>query len=67
MGLTVELDGMHHFSPEQRAYDAIRTRYLQSAGIRVVRFSNAKVLNDLPGVLRKILSETPLPRGEGQG
>ena len=65
--LAVELDGMHHFNPKRRVYNANRTRYLESTGIRVIRFSNAKVLNDLPGVLRKILSGAPLPRGEGQG
>lgn len=65
--LAVELDGMHHFSPEQRMYDALRTLYLESSGIRVIRFANARVLMDLPGVLQNILMATPLPRGEGQG
>src|SRR6266516_1036085 len=43
--LAVELDG----AAQDR--DAIRTRCLQSAGIRVVRFENREVIENLEGVL----------------
>jgi len=65
--LAIELDGLHHFSPERRAYDAVRTRYLEGAGIRIIRFTNTQVNMDLPRVLQRILLFSPLPRGEGQG
>jgi very-short-patch-repair endonuclease len=38
--LIIELDGSHHDLPEQRNYDAERTRFLESAGYRVMRFWN---------------------------
>jgi very-short-patch-repair endonuclease len=65
--LAVELDGFHHFNPERRAYDSVRTLYLEGAGIRVIRFTNAQITSDLLGALQHILLLSPLPRGEGQG
>jgi very-short-patch-repair endonuclease len=42
--LAVELDGAAHFTPEGQAHDRTRTEYLNSEGIRVVRFENYQVL-----------------------
>ena len=42
--LVVELDGSQHCTPEEIAYDEKRTIYLQSQGLRVLRFSNLDVL-----------------------
>lgn len=52
--LAVELDGAHHFTEEGQAYDAKRTAYSNDLGIRVIRFENRQVFEDLEGVLRKI-------------
>jgi ATP-dependent helicase HrpA/adenine-specific DNA-methyltransferase len=41
--LAVELDGGVHCSDEQLAYDAERTKELEGAGIRVLRFWNNDV------------------------
>lgn len=49
--LAVELDGSIHLTPEQQIRDVARTEQLASYGIRVVRFSNTAVMNDLPDVL----------------
>ncbi len=38
--LVVEVDGSQHYEPEERARDDERTAYLESLGLRVVRFSN---------------------------
>jgi len=38
--LAIELDGAGHFTDEGREYDARRTEYLNSVGIRVIRFEN---------------------------
>ena len=51
--LVIEVDGGVH--DEQRARDAQRTRHLAKLGARVVRFSNARVLCDLPGVLAHLV------------
>ena len=47
--LIVELDGGQHTEHEER--DQARTRYLEAAGYRVVRFWNNEVLGDIDGVL----------------
>ena len=41
--LAVELDGEGHFTEEAEAYDANRTAYLNSVGVRVLRFENFEV------------------------
>jgi very-short-patch-repair endonuclease len=56
--LVIEIDGDSHFSEQGRAYDAQRTAYLESLGLRVVRFSNAEVMGNFEGVcteIRKVL------------
>jgi len=76
-GLAVELDGGGHNVDEQRLYDEERTKILEAANIRVIRFWNNDVLNSLEDVLEELLShlKTPphpafghlLPQGEGKG
>jgi len=56
-GLVVELDGGQHASDEALAYDARRTRFLERDGLKVIRFWNSDVLNNLHGVLDIILFE----------
>jgi very-short-patch-repair endonuclease len=48
-GLVVEVDGSVH--DEQAEYDAARDGILATRGIRILRFSNDAVMNDLTGVL----------------
>jgi very-short-patch-repair endonuclease len=48
--LVIEVDGDSHFTPQGVAYDAERTAFLEGLGLRVVRFSNADVLEGLDGV-----------------
>lgn len=50
--LCVEVDGEVHEA--QRERDAERTAVLNTAGIRVLRFSNDQVLRGLSGVVREI-------------
>ena len=53
-GLAVELDGGGHADDNQRVYDEERTKVLEAAGIRVVRFWNNDVLNSLESVLEEL-------------
>jgi len=48
-GVVVEVDGAIH--DKTRDYDNERDRVLANLGLRVVRFSNDRVLTDLPAVL----------------
>ncbi len=54
-GLVVELDGESHEGRE--GYDQKRTERIQSAGLRVVRFSDDDVIRDLDSVLHVIACE----------
>ncbi|HEY5107942.1 MAG TPA: endonuclease domain-containing protein [Caulobacteraceae bacterium] len=58
--LIVELDGSQHM--EQAGYDAERTRVLETAGWRVLRFWNNDVLANIEGVAEAILAEIKLAR-----
>jgi very-short-patch-repair endonuclease len=51
--LVIELDGASH--NDRGEYDLDRERYLKSQDVRVIRFSNDDVLQELDGVLRAIL------------
>ena len=42
--LAIELDGEGHFTEQQTAYDKRRDEYLNSLGIRVLRFENFEVI-----------------------
>jgi len=50
--LAIELDGSSH--DDKHEYDAERTVRLEARNIRVLRFSNADVMNRLPGVIAAI-------------
>lgn len=54
--LVIELDGASHFSEEARQYDAKRDAYIQELGIRVLRFNNIDIMQNLEGVLQAVLS-----------
>ena len=50
--LAIELDGWQH--DENKAYDEARTSFLESFGIRVLRFLNNEVNDNLRGVILRI-------------
>ena len=52
--LVVELDGSQHYSPEEAQYDKRRTAYLQTQGLKVLRFSNLDVLQQFEAVCTAI-------------
>jgi very-short-patch-repair endonuclease len=50
----VELDGAAHDHEAAQNRDALRTSFLQGAGIRLVRFENREVIENLEGALAVI-------------
>ncbi len=52
--LAVELDGEVHDLADQAARDDARTAALEGLGVRVIRFRNADVMENLPSVLERI-------------
>jgi very-short-patch-repair endonuclease len=52
--LVIELDGSQHYTPEEVEYDQKRTEFMQSQGLRVLRFSNLDVLRRFQNVCEAI-------------
>ncbi len=55
--LAVELDGDSHFTDEALVYDRERTAYLNALNIKVLRFMNTDVYDNLNVVCERILEE----------
>ena len=55
--LVVELDGRYHDDELQKRHDENRTLELQSVGLKVIRFQNEEIFQDLETVLWKIRNE----------
>ena len=52
--LVIELDGGQHYTCKGRTSDVLRDRILRNLGIRVLRFSDREVVENLKGVIQKI-------------
>jgi len=52
--LIIELDGKYHQLPDQQISDEERSKWLESKGFKVMRFSNEEVTNDIDHVLTAI-------------
>ena len=55
--LIIELDGAPHFSDLTEEYEVERTRYLEGLGLRILRFENRALRDNLPFVLHRIEAE----------
>lgn len=54
--LIIEVDGLIHQLPDNKASDAERTAWLEEQGFKVIRFTNNEVLSDIDSVLGKVLT-----------
>jgi very-short-patch-repair endonuclease len=54
--LAIELDGEVHFNDSAREHDGTRISYLRNCGVRVLRFENKSVFEDLEWMLGVICS-----------
>jgi len=52
--LVIELDGAQHYDEKALEYDGSRTKYLNSLGLCVLRFSNRDIDNYFEGVCQSI-------------
>src|SRR5436309_4459260 len=52
--LAIELDGDAHFTEGGAEYDAARTEFLTKKGIRVLRFENREIFDNLDLVIAEI-------------
>ena len=63
--LGIELDWNSHDWKEE--YDNVRTEYLNSNGITILRFTNDMIINNISIVLEQIENQVPLLNKEGLG
>ena len=52
--LVIEVDGDSHADPDQMLKDQLRDTYLQSLGLRVIRYCNDDIVKNLDGVLEDL-------------
>jgi len=52
--LVIELDGAPHYAPNVGGYDQERTEYLYNAGLKMIRFENRDVRDNIEFVLETI-------------
>lgn len=52
--LAIEIDGDSHFQPGEQEKDRNRQRFIESTGIRFLRFRNVEIRENLRGVLEAI-------------
>lgn len=52
--LVIEIDGSQHYDDNEAAYDLERTAYLESYGLRVIRYSNREIDREFPVVCQQI-------------
>ncbi len=57
--LVIELDGAPHFGPNSDEYDQQRTEFLERAGLKVIRFENRDVRDNIEFVLQTIKEHLP--------
>lgn len=57
--LVIEIDGDSHFTNEGKAHDQERTQVLEGYGLKVMRFTNDQVLNNLDSVCREVAEMIP--------
>ena len=55
--LAIEIDGITHQFEKSRLHDKNRENYLESLGIRMLRFDNDRIYNDLYNVIEEIKLE----------
>ena len=59
--LAIELDGQVHFNSIKSEYDDVRTEFLKQLNIRVLRFENGQVFENLESVLNVIKTNLTTP------
>ncbi len=52
--LVIELDGGQHYTPKIQKHDMERTNFLESIGLKVIRFNNTDITNNFSGVCTAI-------------
>jgi very-short-patch-repair endonuclease len=54
--LAIEIDGDTHSGMSAHQYDCQRQRFIESFGVRFLRFTNSQIYENLDGVIEQILA-----------
>jgi len=52
--LVIEIDGESHFNAPAACYDGRRTAMMEALGLRILRFTNAEVMQQFEGVCQRM-------------
>ncbi len=63
--LAIEIDGGGHQEPNQKEYDEARSQFMEEKGIKVLRFTNSEIENNLLEVMKRILMAAGFPSPDG--
>ena len=63
--LIIEVDGKIHNKPENKEYDENRTAELEKYELRILRFTNDEIENEMNKVFDSILNAMPGPHHRG--
>ena len=59
--MAIEVDGGYHKSANMKEYDPERQNFIESFGVKFLRFSNEDIFQNLPMVLSQIKSKLSPP------
>ena len=69
--LAIEIDGANHFFDDKSTfYDLARQKFIENQGIKVLRFTNTEIINNIGGVIESIIlafKTSPNPSLERRG
>ena len=57
LNLVIEIDGQHHFEPDQMVRDRKRDQWLQGQGYKVLRFNTGELADSFDGCVEEIMRE----------
>lgn len=58
--IVIEVDGEHHFRPEQMEKDRKRDNWLRSQGYKIIRLNTGELSDSFGGCVEEILREADL-------
>ncbi len=61
--LVIELDGDSHYIDGTEDKDRIRNEFMQTLGLRVIRYLNSDVMQNLDGVIEHIMHTIKIQQG----
>ena len=55
--LVIELDGGQHYTDKGKQSDKVRDAYMKNEGLKVLRFSDREIFENLDGLIERIYEE----------